>query len=113
MSLTSFFNSAKDRLVEGAVKIWFNQNLKRYGKMTTIQIDSTARTIHVELELKGESSPLQLDVKHYQLTEDGGETFIELGEIETSREWMNHLIADFLPPEKKSFKVPGAVKALL
>ena len=97
----------------GAVKLWFNQTQKRYGTMTTIQIDSTAKTIRLELELKGEASPVQIDVKSYELSSDAGETFIELGEIQTSREWINHLIADFLPPEKKSFKVPGAVKALL
>ncbi len=97
----------------GAVKLWFNQTQKRYGTMTTIQIDSTAKTIRLELELKGEALPVQIDVKSYELSSDGGETFIELGEIQTSREWINHLIADFLPPEKKSFKVPGAVKALL
>ena len=97
----------------GAVKLWFNQTQKRYGTMTTIQIDSTAKTIHLELELKGEASPVQIDVKSYELSSDGGETFIELGEIQTSREWINHLINDFLPPEKKCFKVPGAVKALL
>lgn len=113
MSLFSFLNPAKDHLMAGAVKLWFNQTQKRYGTMTTIQIDSTAKTIHLELELKGEASPVQIEVKSYELSSDAGETFIELGEIQTSREWINHLIADFLPPEKKSFKVPGAVKALL
>lgn len=97
----------------GAVKLWFNQTQKRYGTMTTIQIDSTAKTIHLELELEGEVSLVQIDVKSYELSTHANETFIELGEIQTSREWINHLINDFLPPEKKCFKVPGAVKALL
>jgi hypothetical protein len=113
MSLFSFLNPAKDHLIGGAVKLWFNQTQKRYGNMTTIQIDSTAKTIHIELELKGEASPVQMDVKSYELSTNAGETFIELGEIQTSREWINHLIDDFLPPEKKCFKVPSAVKALL
>ncbi len=113
MSLFSFLSSAKDHLIGGAVKLWFNQTQKRYGNMTTIQIDSTAKTIHIELELKGEASPLQMEVKSYKLSTKAGETFIELGEIQTSREWINHLIDDFLPPEKKCFKLPSAVKALL
>jgi hypothetical protein len=113
MSLFSLLNPAKDHLIGGAVKLWFNQTQKRYGNMTTIQIDSTAKTIHIELELKGEASPVQLNVKSYELSTDAGETFIEIGEIQTSREWINHLIDDFLPPEKKCFKIPNAVKALL
>ena len=113
MSLFSFLNPAKDFALEVAVKLWFNQTQKRYGHMTTIQIDSTAKSIHVELELKGEPAPLQIDVARYQLSTEAGETFIELGEIKTSREWINQLISEYLPPEKKCFKVPGAVKVLL
>lgn len=113
MSLFSFLNPAKDFALEVAVKLWFNQTQKRYGHMTHIQIDSTAKAIRVELELKGETSPLFIEVASYQLSTASGETFIELGEIKTSREWINQLISDYLPPEKKCFKVPGAVKVLL
>jgi hypothetical protein len=81
--------------------------------MTNIQIDSTAKSIHVELELKGEPAPLKIDVLSYQLSPESGDSFIELGEIKTSREWINHLVNDYLPPEKRRFKVPGFAKGLL
>ena len=113
MPLFSFLNPAKDFALEVAVKRWFNQTQNRYGHMTNIQIDSTAKSIHVELELKGETSPLNIDIASYALSTEAGETFIELGEIKTSREWINQLISDYLPPEKKCFKVPSAVKVLL
>lgn len=107
------FTSLKDRLIAKAAKMWFNQKYKHYGKMTNIQIDSIARSIHVELDLKGESSPIQINVKSYELLGKSSETQIALGEIETSREWVNLLIHDYLPPEKKIFTVPGVVKAIL
>jgi hypothetical protein len=121
MSLFSFLNPilgwipnpAKDFGSEVGAKFRFNQKYQRYGQMTNIQIDSTAKTIHVELELKGEPAPLKIDVLSYQLSPESGESFIELGEIKTSREWINHLISDYLPPEKRRFKVPGFVKGLL
>ena len=113
MSLFSFLNPAKDRASEVLAKLRFNHKFQRYGHMTNIQIDSTAKAIRVELELKGESAPLFIDVASYQLSTESGETFIELEEIKTSREWINQLISDYLPPEKKCFKVPGAVKVLL
>jgi hypothetical protein len=81
--------------------------------MTTIQLDSTAKSIHVALELKGEPSPLLIDVKSYELTTAAGETHIELGAIETSREWLNVLVEDLFKPENRRFKMPGALKALL
>ena len=113
MSLFSFLSPAKDFALEVAVKLWFNQTQKRFGHMTTIQIDSAAKSIRIELELKGEPAPLKIDVASYHLSTKSGETFIELGKIKTSREWINQLISDYLPPEKKCFKVPGAVKVLL
>ena len=113
MSLFSLFNPAKDYALGVTVRLWFNQTYKRYGQMTTIHIDSTAKTIHLELDLEGEAAPIVIDVKSYRLGSVSGETTIELGEIETSRGWINQLVADYLPPDKKSFSVPGAVKVLL
>lgn len=113
MSLFSFLKPAKDLALGMAVKRWFNQTQNRYGTMTSIQINSTAKSIHVELELKGESSLITIDIKDYALSDRSGETFIELGEIETSREWVNALLADYLKPEKRHFAVPSALKILL
>ena len=46
-------NPVKDFGSEVGAKLYFNHEYQRYGRMTNIQIDSTAKTIHVELELKG------------------------------------------------------------
>jgi len=113
MSFFSLLNPAKDYLLAGAVKLWFNQTQNRYGLMTQIRIDSQNHRIDIEVMLKGETAPIQLAVKSYELSSESGETFIALGDIEASREWINHLIGEYLPPEKKRFKVPGGMKLLL
>jgi hypothetical protein len=112
MSLFSFLTPAKDHALAVAVRLWFNKTYKRYGHMTSIQIDSTARSIRVELDLKGENSPLAIDIRSYKLVTESGETLIEIGDIETSREWLNLLLADYLKQNRR-FPVPNAVKALL
>lgn len=113
MPLFSPFNFVKDYSIGAGLRLWFNQTKKRYGTMTSIKIDSTAKTIHVELDLKGETSLVVVDVKNYALDSIGGETFIEVGDIETSREWLNALLSDYLKPGHRRFAVPAAVKALL
>ena len=113
MSLFSSFNPAKDFAIEVAIKLWFNQTQQRYGQMTNIQIDSTAKRIQVVLDLKGESTPLQIEVKSYELITKAGETHLELGDIKTSREWLNALLEDFLTPGHRRFTVPSALKGLL
>ncbi len=107
MSLFSLLNPAKDCLLAATVKPWLNQTIKRYGHMTQLRIDSTNKRIDIELELKGESSPIQIIVKSYELTSEAGETHIELGEIETSREWINVLVADFLNRRTEDFQCLG------
>jgi hypothetical protein len=114
MSLFHIFSSVKDVAVEVIAKRWFNQTQKRYGNMTKIQIDSQRKHIDVELDLKGESLPLRIEVKCYQLeSEIGGQTYISLGDIETSREWLNVLISDYFDPQRRRFKVPKAIRLAL
>jgi hypothetical protein len=61
-----------------------------------------------------EASPIQIDIKKYELPEESGQTRITLGEIETSHEWINQTVHDYLPQGKKSFAVPGGdVKMLM
>jgi len=113
MSLFTFFNPAKDYLIAGAVRLWFNQAKKHYGNMTHINIDSQKRSLDIELDLKGEATPLQINIKNYRLIDESGETYIELSDITTSREWINALLGDYPDLEKRRYKVPAAVKVLL
>ena len=113
MSLFSFIRQGKDRLVETGARLWLQQTIQPYGKMTRLHIDSQNKRIDIELDLNGEDTPIRIDVKSYALTSDSGETFIELGEIGVSRQWMETLVANYLTPDKRRFKVPPAVKVLL
>jgi hypothetical protein len=113
MSFFSALAIGKDRLLEAPARYYLNQTIQPYGHMTHLRIDSTNKRIDVELELKGEASPIQVAVKNYNLTTEAGETYIELGDIETSREWINALLTNYFKPEKRRFNVPGAVKMVL
>ena len=58
---------AKDWLVEKAGVAVLNQAvLKPYGSITKLKLDTTARTIEAELELKGETELLRLHVQEYR-----------------------------------------------
>jgi hypothetical protein len=113
MSLASILGQSKDRLIESVVKLWLNRTLKPYGHMTHLRIDSKNKRIDIELDLKGETAPIHIAVNSYTLTSEGTETHIELGDIETSREWINALLDNFFKPASRRFSVPAAVKLLL
>ena len=92
--------------------------LKPYGTLTELDIDSEKKTLALTLELKGESQPVQIRIKHYELVEREDETYLELGEIETSREWVNTLLRDHLTekvikPRLQQTPLPAVVRMLL
>ena len=95
--------------------------LKKYGKMTKLQIDNKNRTIKAELDLKGEQERVQITLSNYRLIQEADRNpMLEPGTIEVSREWLNALFATFaktsIIPERievKNLLHQTVVKSLL
>jgi hypothetical protein len=103
---------AKDWLVEKAGMALLNQAvLKPYGTLTQLKLDTTARTIEAELELKGETQSVNLQVREYELREQNGRATVVLKDIHTSREWLTTLMSNFVV--EKEFTLPDSVKKFL
>jgi hypothetical protein len=105
------------RPLDYVARIYLNFKLKPYGSMTKLEIDTVNKTVNLDLELKGEGEPIRVIVSNYKLVESGNCTFIELGDITASREWMNVVLAE--PAVKAMIKtalakpVPGFLKSIL
>jgi hypothetical protein len=103
---------AKDWLVEKAGMAVLNQAvLKPYGTLTKLKIDTTARSMEAEFDLKGETQPLRLHVHEYELRQEGDRAFVVIKSIDTSREWLTTLARDFAVD--KPFELPDSVKKFL
>jgi len=67
--------------------------LKKYGKITKLEIDKENNTIKADLDLKGEKEGIRLTLANYRLIQEGsGNPVFEPGTIEVSREWLNALL---------------------
>jgi hypothetical protein len=67
--------------------------LKKYGKITKLEIDKENKTIKADLDLKGEKECIQIRLSNYRLIqEDGKNPVFEPGTIEVSREWLDALL---------------------
>jgi len=66
--------------------------LKKYGKMTGLEIDKEAKTICADLELKGEKEGVRIKLSNYRLIQEGENPVFELGTIEVSREWLDAVL---------------------
>jgi hypothetical protein len=67
--------------------------LKKYGKLTRLEIDKDNKTIKADLVLKGESECIQITLSNYQLHQEEDQyPHFEPGTIEVSREWIDAVL---------------------
>jgi hypothetical protein len=109
MQFSDFFNAGSDlmdtvkivlfrMLPRGAqiqkVRAELNNGLlKKYGKMTGLEIDKANNTISVDLNLNGENESVRITLSNYRLIqEEGKNPVFEPGTIELSREWLDVLV---------------------
>jgi len=86
--------------------------LKKYGRMTGLEIDKENRIISAELELKGEKESVRIRLSNYRLIqEDGKNPVFELGAIEVSREWLDAVLKTLV--QKSVIPAQMEVKNLL
>jgi len=110
-----FFNNFAATAVRGTLNSTY---LHPYGAVTELNIDSENKSLSMVLELKGENQPVEIRVPHYEIVQRGDETFLELGEIITSREWLNTLLRDhvnekIIKPKLRQTPLPAMVRMLL
>ena len=95
--------------------------LKKYGKMTKLEVDKESKTISADLDLKGEKEAVRITLSNYRLLQDEGKNpRFESGAIEVSREWLDALLKTLVKtgviPERMEVKKllhQAVVKSLL
>jgi hypothetical protein len=105
-------SSARDRLVESAALAYLNGTvLAPYGRATNLRIDSTAKSLAIEVELKGETTPVQIEITDYELVKEGERYFARIKGARTSRDWLTALAQDHLL--NRRFEVPAQAGSIL
>jgi hypothetical protein len=90
-------SGAKDRVIEYAALSYLNTKLlPAYGRATSLEIDSKARTLRLNLELKGEPAPVELEITEYEISNEEGRFFAVVKGARTSRDWLTALARDQL-----------------
>lgn len=88
----SFLSRAKDRIVEQVALAYLNNTLLLpYGRATTVHFDSTAKTITLIAELRGETVPVKIEITDYEISQDGSHYYAKVKGVRTSREWLTAL----------------------
>jgi hypothetical protein len=77
-------------------KFAVNSLIGEYGKMLELKIDHANRTVRASIMLKGEREPIDIKIEKYSITNDGDDASIVIEEAETSREWLNAALKNFV-----------------
>ncbi len=109
--ISKAFGSVKDRAVEASVRALINKKIEKFGSITRLEIDSTARTIYLEAQLKGEASPVSVKLASCEITEEGGKAFFSARRIEASREWLQAALNEYAAGRR--FPLPDGARMLL
>jgi hypothetical protein len=105
-------SNTKDRVVEQLALGYLNSTvLTPYGRATKMRIDSTAKTLSITAELKGEAVPLEIEITEYEISQEGEDCFAKIKAIHTSREWLTALAVNHL--RNVPLKLPAQVGGLL
>jgi hypothetical protein len=82
-------------LARGA-KAHFNKLIGRYGTVLDFQLNTVDRSLSFTLLLKGEETPIKIQVHEYTLSTVEGKSalIIDGRKVDTSREWLTELIRD-------------------
>lgn len=101
----------KDAALSKGAKAVINTQIKEYGRMLKLDLDSKSKRLRVEVMLEGEKEPLYVEVARYELCEEGGKHMLKIYGVHTSRAWINTLVGNYL--EGKAFEIPAEYAKML
>ncbi len=105
------FNKIKDWGSSQAAAVYLRAKIERYAELKTLEIDRSAKKIHMVFQLKGETEAIDLRVNEYALSHEKEHDFVVVAQVECSREWLHLLSVDHLVGKK--LKIPSVVAKLL
>jgi hypothetical protein len=103
-----FFRMLPRRAQIEKVRAEINRSLlKKYGRLTRLEIDRNNKTIHADLDLKGEKEGVRITLSNYQLVQEKDKNpLFAPGAIEVSREWLDALLKTLV----KTGLIPGQLE---
>ena len=105
------FGKLKDKTLSTGARLAINAQLKEYGTMLKLNLNSKEKSIELEVLLDGEKEPLTVKVDNYTLDEDQGKFFLKIYGVKTSRAWINTIASSYL--EGKAFEIPAEYAKML
>ena len=83
---------SKDAALGLALRTFINARFAAIGEVTAVALDTADRSIRLRVALRGESAPVDVHVRRYELEERDGQAWITILDAGASREWLDALL---------------------
>lgn len=88
-SVKDQMQSAKDNTNSAVFKAAMNTFIRKYGQVLELKIDSKDKAFIFEIMLKGEASPIRIEIRKYEFINRDGTNYVKLHEVFANRYWMD------------------------
>lgn len=80
--------------------------------MLQLNLDSNEKKLNCKLELSGENTPIDVEL-YYKIEEEDTGKILVITSVSCSREWINRIIQDFIPDDKRRIPLPKDAHTVL
>ena len=98
----------KDVALSHGARVAMNQYISEYGEIVKLNLNSKFKTMDMEIMLEGENECINIQVEHYEITE---EKTLRISGVTTSKAWITTLAHTYL--EGKTFDIPDEYAKML
>jgi len=96
----NLLNKGKDVALSATIRKLLNMKIEKFGHVSKLELDSTLKTMFLEVALRGEVELLEIQVEKYSIEEENNKFYLQIHELKTSREWLNIVILEYLENQK-------------
>ena len=107
----NLLDKTKGQAVSLAGRQFLNSYLEKYGTMLNFSVQPETKTITAEILLKGEQSPIRLELTGYEIGGTVDKPTLRIARAEASREWLGTVLREFV--QGKDFDLPPKAAPLL
>jgi hypothetical protein len=106
-SIGNAWTAVKDGALESAAKFYLNQKIDAFGQVTRVELDRKLGRVFIEVELKGESLPVSIEVGRYEVRQNNGVDYLTVREVSASREWLGIALNQYVVG--REFRLPASM----
>ena len=101
----------KDAALEKTLLAFLRPKLERYGELRRLSLDTSAKVVSGEIQLRGDSDVINVSQARYRIESRGADTVLIIYEVKLSKVWAQNLLEDHF--REISIKIPDLVRGLL